>query len=72
MEQIAERYRVFATLQAHGSSAVFEDWALGVAQDADILRQLESGTSSDGLYVVARDGEPLALAGTHGQSLTWL
>lgn len=41
LEQIAHRYRAFAELEAHGSSAAFEEWALGVAGDAGILARLD-------------------------------
>jgi hypothetical protein len=42
IEQIAERYRTFAALEASGSSAVFEEWALGVADDPIFLTLLDS------------------------------
>jgi hypothetical protein len=34
-------YQRFAELEARGQSAVYEDWALGVAADADILNLLQ-------------------------------
>ncbi len=33
----AEHYRTFGALEARGSSAAYEDWALGVADDAEML-----------------------------------
>jgi hypothetical protein len=37
---IAERYRLFASREAHGVSAVFEGWADGLADDDSLLRLL--------------------------------
>ncbi|MEP6844273.1 MAG: DUF2332 domain-containing protein [Pseudolysinimonas sp.] len=40
MAAIAVRYQLFAAREAHGVSATFEDWALGLADDADLLNLL--------------------------------
>ena len=37
---ISERYRLFAAREAHGVSATFENWALGLADDDALLRLL--------------------------------
>jgi hypothetical protein len=40
MGRTADWYRNFARAEAHGQSAVYEDWASGVAVDLDVLRLL--------------------------------
>jgi hypothetical protein len=40
LEGIAERYRLFAALEAHDVSATFEAWALGLAADDALLQVL--------------------------------
>ncbi|MCC5953166.1 MAG: DUF2332 domain-containing protein [Acidimicrobiia bacterium] len=42
LETVAQRYRRFARYEAHGVSATYEQWALGVAQDEGALRFLAS------------------------------
>jgi hypothetical protein len=37
----AEHYRVFGAREARGSSATYEDWALGVADDAEALALID-------------------------------
>jgi len=37
----AERYRVFAEVEAHGMSATYEAWAAGVATDAAVLALID-------------------------------
>jgi len=37
----AEHYRTFGALEARGSSAAYEDWALGVADDAEMLELID-------------------------------
>ncbi len=37
---ISERYRFFAALEAHGGSAIFEAWAIGLADDPSLLALL--------------------------------
>lgn len=37
----AERYRAFAEIEAPGLSAIFEEWALGVANDPDLIRLID-------------------------------
>jgi hypothetical protein len=40
MGRTADWYRNFARAEAHGQSAIYEDWASGVAVDLDVLRLL--------------------------------
>ena len=40
LEKTVQWYQKFAELEAHGRSALFEDWALGVAGDAEVLTLL--------------------------------
>lgn len=37
----AEHYRTFGAREARGSSATYEDWALGVADDAEVLALID-------------------------------
>jgi hypothetical protein len=41
-ETTAEWYVRFATREAHGSSALYEEWALGIAGDATLLRAIDT------------------------------
>ncbi|GMA93332.1 hypothetical protein GCM10025881_01560 [Pseudolysinimonas kribbensis] len=34
---VATYYRTFAEVEAHGTSPLYEDWALGVATEPDLL-----------------------------------
>jgi hypothetical protein len=40
-ESTAERYLRFATNEAHGVSALYEEWALGVADDTELLAAID-------------------------------
>lgn len=42
MPTTEDYYRAFAAEEAHGSSAIYEDWALGVADDTAVLTWLDT------------------------------
>ncbi len=66
---IAEHYRLFAELEAHGISGISEDWALGVAEDP-VVQALVGGLppakrQPNLVFVAARfRGAPLASYGS--------
>ena len=54
--RVRQAYRAFAEREAHGVSPVYEDWALGVADDdavADLLMTLPSGKRQPNLVFAA-------------------
>lgn len=41
-DSAAEHYRVFAEHEAHGSSAVYEEWAGAIARDPEVLARIDA------------------------------
>jgi hypothetical protein len=72
--RVADSYRRFAKFEAHGSSAVYEEWAGSIAQDTDIVRLIEQlpGMKSQPNLVFAAARLLGAPVGPYGPFRAWL
>jgi hypothetical protein len=77
-EAVAERYRSFARLQAHGKSVLYEELTDRIAdwlsnEHHTVLPWIGGPRPERGHgLTLALDEQPVALTGGHGQSLRWL
>ena len=65
-DEVADRYRRFADVEARGISETYSGWAVGVAEDPvllDLIRQLPKGKTQPNLVFAAARSQGAPIGG---------